>query len=124
MIKWRIREAALLGLTLVTACGAQGILEPLTPSVALLEFDSRVLEVRYTDADGYPVQDARCTFSTVGNTNGAYLQSRVSTTDRDGICRTTLITRNAASFQVIVEADGAASARVRAGVGASGTRPQ
>jgi hypothetical protein len=106
-----------LCVALVAACGAQGLLEPLTPAVALLEFDSRVLDVRYTDVDGFPVQNARCTFSTLGSTNGAYLESRVSVTDRNGICRATLITQHAASFEVVVKADGASSASIAAGIG-------
>ena len=82
----RTRNAGRLGwlalsVALGAACGAEGFLEPLAPTVLLLEFDSRVLEVRYTDADGFPVKNARCTFTTVGNPNGAYLDSRVSVTD-------------------------------------------
>ena len=124
MTQIRHIQPALLCVALVAACSAEGLLEPLTPSVALLEFDSRLLEVRYTDADGFPVQNARCTFSTVGSTNGAYLESRVSITDGHGICSTTLITQHAAAFKVVVEADGAASANIAAGIGTSAAQRQ
>ena len=51
MTQIRHIQPALLCVALVAACSAEGLLEPLTPSVALLEFDSRLPGIAFVFTD-------------------------------------------------------------------------
>lgn len=92
---------------LLCACTGGNLLEPVDTSMTLLEFETRMLQVRYTDDIGFGIQAATCSFKIVGPSNGAMVDPRVGITDAQGYCRVNLRVQHAAAFKVVVDSDGA-----------------